>query len=151
MMYKLEMRPRRLLRLLTLSVAAGAVFMACDERTVGLRPSIAVIYGSATDTSGAPVGDALVSIYAVPLDRCGASTKGALVATSRTNEGGLYRAVGHFIHVSRETMCLAVHASSPAGLGLRDTTIVGDTVTFIHESLTPPVDSVRVDIVFPGS
>jgi hypothetical protein len=135
-------------------ISAGLAVMmlaaSCSEPITDLQPSIAVIYGSVTDLRDAPVDGAFVQVYIYPLDR-DCTTEDGWLAGTRVTRDGRYGIMGTFLHVAREQVCVSVRVRPPEGSGLGEARVDGDTVTFIHESATPPVDSVRVDVQLPDT
>ena len=133
-----------------LPILISLLLVGCGAEPVDLQPSIAIIYGSVRDADDTPVSGATVAIHALPLDRCD-EQEGWLAVTTTTDPAGTYRGVGAYVHVAEETLCLAVRVRPPASTSLGEAVVTGDTVTFIHESRTPPVDSVRVDVMLPAA
>ncbi|NIM49070.1 MAG: hypothetical protein GTO22_07395 [Gemmatimonadales bacterium] len=106
-----------------------------------------MVYGRVATDDGSPVPDAFVKVHALLPATCDRFIGDAPPnGTAFTDESGRYRVVAKSIHVSRMEHCLAVHVTAPGGTGLTESTVRGALVTFIYESLTPPVDSVRVDV-----
>jgi len=71
-----------------------------------------------------------------------------MAGSAYTNADGFYKITGKYIHIPEETVCVVMEAIPPEELDAFDTTYVwGDSVTFRHESLTPPIDSVKITIV----
>ena len=124
---------------------------ACGQNPVGdLQPSIAIVYGSVATQEGLPIAGAFVRVYVRDPLRCdGPVDDGWLGGGTTTDATGRYRARATYLHYSRIERCLAVRATAPASSGLGEATVTGALVTFIHEALTPPVDSVRVNVTLP--
>jgi hypothetical protein len=113
-----------------------------------LRPSVAIAYGTVSTPQGTPVPDAWINIQVRGPQECDAVVKwsGPPDGTAKTDGSGFYRVLITWIHVSRMERCLAVRAIPLAGSGLQEGQVAGARVTFIHEALTPPIDSVRIDV-----
>jgi hypothetical protein len=137
------------------SACAFALLALCacgQDPIVDLLPSIAVVYGDVTTQGGVAVAGAFVTVHVRDPQQCDGPVdpnSDSNDGTATTDAGGHYRVRAKFLHYERIERCMAVRATSPAGSGLGEATVTGANVTFIHESLTPPVDSVRVDLVLP--
>lgn len=129
-------------------MAALIVPAACAQNPVDLQPSLAIAYGVVARPDRTPVVGALVHIHARDPRNCHKALDARSLpdGTARTDSAGSYRAVVKWLHVSRMELCLAVRAIPRPGSDLRDLTVTGARVTFTHESLTPPIDSVKVDV-----
>lgn len=127
---------------------AMTVPSACAQYPVDLQPSIAIAYGVVAEPDGTPVVDVVVRIHVRDQRECGGAVGLGTMqdGTDKTDAAGSYRVVVKWLHVSRMERCLAVQAIPPAGSGLEEVTVTGARVTFVHEALTPPADSVKVDL-----
>ena len=106
----------------------------------------AVVYGNATDTSGAPVVGASIEVL-LRTAGCGATEAAVFGNTGVTDAAGAYRLnVG--TPVAPADHCVAVRATPPAGA---DLTVAVDTVPalrFRYTGKAPFItDSARVDLV----
>jgi hypothetical protein len=123
-----------------------------EKEKTDLQTSVAVAYGKITSPYGEIAEDAAVRFNIINLDSCktGLPEKSNvwMARSDRSDNNGSYKIMGKYLHVSEETVCVVMEVYPPEELSGFDTTYVwGDSVTFRHESLTPPIDSVNIDIV----
>ena len=131
-------------------MACTAFTWACESSPTGIQPSVAVVYGSVQAEDSTPVAGESVRMLVYPLDAGGCEDgEESLAGWATTDDSGGYRVVGAFLHVQRADMCVAIEARPPEGAGLGEARVAGAEVTFIHKPDTPPLDSVRVDVVLP--
>jgi hypothetical protein len=118
-----------------------------------IRPSIGVVYGWLTGAAGEPLEQAVVEAFVIASRELCVEPREELldpVGTAMTDEGGYYAAELEWAHVSEMTLCVAVRVT-PAGAGdeAAEMFLAGE-LTFRHETLTPPVDSLRFDATVSG-
>jgi len=110
---------------------------------------IAVVYGSVTRAvDGAPVEGAWVRASAFP-ESTGGCAGGGGIEVGQTDS----LADGHYAMTARygsgsdeEDLCVILDVQPDSASGLMDAQVEAGTVTFRIRYLTPPVDSLRVDV-----
>lgn len=126
---------------------AVLTFAACSSPVgdVSLQPSVAIVYGTVQGFEQAEVGTADVSVEAF-LGACGSADPFASHRTS-TGSTGDYRAVLGGPHVDSTRTCVRVTVTPPPEGEYVESVESGGVLMFRHEALTPPIDSLRVDVV----
>ena len=139
----------KLARYGTASLVLG-LFGCGDSSAVGndLRPSIGVVYGWLTVADGEPLEQAEVEVFIVLggevcVERD--DLRMSSVGTSVTDGAGHYTERITYVHIAELTRCIAVRVT-PSGAGDEGArTFLAGELTLRHETLTPPVDSLRFD------
>lgn len=141
------------LRQLARTFAIASLVTGCGSPAeVGLLPSVAVVYGTVTSESGRGASDVHVSAFIRPLDDCEPQPElGAPSGTSRTHTQGEYSVRLHGPHVSEMEVCILVRAIPPTGSSFEETVVIGGELLLRHQTLTPPIDSLRVDLTLEPS
>jgi hypothetical protein len=129
---------------LFLMLGVGGVASCSSQSTgVGEQPSVAIVYGVVLNQAREPVPAAALTVDAF-LESCAAAD---LFASGKaaTDSTGYYRLVLGGPHLSQAETCIAVRV---APTNAYEAVTQSDAmVTFMHQADTPPIDSVRVDMV----
>ena len=114
----------------------------------GIHPSIGVVYGWLTRAQGGPLEQAQVEVFVTLEEVCGEELReplGDFVGTAVTDSSGYYMKEINWAHIAEATHCIAVRVT-PSGAGDEGArTFLAGELTLRHETLTPPVDSLRFD------
>lgn len=125
--------------------------LACVQTPQDVVFSLAVVYGNVTSADSVPVTGASVNAFILIPTRCNesADSSSSESAGVLTDPDGRYRMLVAWLNFKRIEECLAVRARPPLGSNLAEATITGVRVEFRSESIVPPLDSVRVDLILP--
>lgn len=110
---------------------------------------VAVVYGLVTRAEdGQPVAEARVRASAFPESTGGCARGGGTeVGWTHSLDDGSYVITAGYDRVSdEEEMCVLLEVRPDSASGLTDAQVEGGAVTFRVRYLTPPVDSLRVDV-----
>jgi hypothetical protein len=134
-------------RQLALSIVTLVGISACSSGVeADLFPSIAVIHGVVRDPNGTPVAGVFVQVFIDDAGKCTAQPEW-LAGRETTHTDGRYSVRGTFLHIDREEMCVWLRVRPRDGSGLREGGGYVGTVVFTHQPLTPPLDSLKADVV----
>jgi len=139
-------------RWFVVSLALLSIVDGCHSGPTDLNASsVAIVYGTVISTDSLPVTGSRLVIRLRDPGKCDGP-----VDTTSTGDGGAwtdqlghYRTLVRWLNYQRIERCVGVRALPTAGMNLRDTTVTGAQVEFRSEAITPPIDSVRVDLVLP--
>jgi hypothetical protein len=133
-------------RLAGVAIGAALLVSCTSDPTDGLQPSIAVFYGSIVTADGTPVSGAHVRVLIGLAEDHTCGPIDWLAGAASTDISGAYSVTGTFLHVSSAEMCVVLEVSPASGSGLLPRSVEAGRVRFIHQSRTPPVDSLYVEV-----
>lgn len=126
----------------------GLLGCGSSSGPAGIAPSIGVVYGWLTRAQGEPLEQAQVEVFVSLEEVCGEEPReplGDFVGTVVTDSLGYYIREIRWAHIPEATRCIALRVTPPGSGGETARTFLAGELTLRHQTLTPPIDSLRFD------